>query len=210
MTKHQGYLFFTFALIFIVSTFLKPYPLSWIIKTLPIVILIAYSLTRIKTIDDKWFVAGLFFSLFGDILLDVDRDKLFVFGLGSFLFAHLCYIRSLLPLTLFRWSNTLTYVLLGVVMFYLLGDKLGELFIPVLVYMVVLLMMGISTLLSKKSNKWLIIGGGCFALSDGLIGLNKFYIDIPNESFWIMLSYYFAQYALVKGMFLSQLTTNKD
>ncbi len=81
-----------------------------------------------------------------------------------------------------------------------MAENLNGLFIPVLIYMLVLLAMAISSLLSDKSNKWLILGGISFVISDSLIGLTKFYLEIPFSNLWIMVTYYFAQYALVNGI----------
>ena len=204
MTKSQLNLFLFFASVFIASTFLTPYPFSWVLKFLPILVLLHYSWQQLSLTREsahKLFVAGLAFSALGDFFLDYDRVNWFVFGLGSFLVAHLFYIFSLKPVVLKRVPIILLYCLYGMGMFSLIYSGLGELFIPVLVYMTVLLLMGITTLLSQKSNTWLIIGGISFIVSDSLIGLDKFYYEIPFASFWIMTAYYLAQFSLVKGMF---------
>jgi uncharacterized membrane protein YhhN len=204
MTKTQQNLFLAFAGIFIGSTFLAPFPFSWALKLLPIFVLLQFSwqqwsLTRENV--HKLFIIGLVFSALGDFFLDYDRVNWFIFGLGSFLVAHLFYIFSLKPLKLKHMPIFVLYCLYGAGMFSFIYGGLGELFIPVLVYMTVLLLMGVTTLLSEKSNIWLIIGGISFILSDSLIGLNQFYQEIPYASFWIMTTYYLAQFSLVKGMF---------
>jgi alkenylglycerophosphocholine/alkenylglycerophosphoethanolamine hydrolase len=204
MTKLQLNLFLIFACAFIATTFFKPYPLSWALKLFPILVLIHFSWQQLfftQETTHKLFIAGLIFSGFGDFFLDYDRVNWFVFGLSSFLIAHLFYLFSLKPLVLKRMPIVVLYCLYGLGMFSLIYAGLGELFIPVLIYMTVLLLMGIVTLLSKKSNTWLIIGGISFIISDSLIGLDKFYLEIPYASFWIMITYYFAQFSLVKGMF---------
>jgi uncharacterized membrane protein YhhN len=201
MTTFQRNLFITFAIVFVASTILKPYPLSWLLKLVPIALLIHFSWGKVTQTYEKWFIAGLVFSMLGDFFLDYDRVHWFVFGLGAFLFAHLCYIRCLFPLSFHRWPWISLYALFGLIIFLLLRNHLGELFIPVLIYMSVLLVMGISTLLSDKSNPWLLLGGICFVFSDALIGLDKFYLEIPYASIWIMLSYYLAQFSLMKGIF---------
>ena len=75
--------------------------------------------------------------------------------------------------------------------------------------MEILLLMAITTLLSTKSNQWLIIGGLSFVLSDSLIGLDKFYQPIVGAHYFIMVSYYFAQFALFKGFLLAEQKTIK-
>jgi uncharacterized membrane protein YhhN len=194
---------------FVLFTFIKPYPFSWLMKVMPIIILLHFSWqnhTDSKSTRHMLFIAGLAFSACGDFFLDYDRVNWFVFGLGSFLIAHLFYIFSLKPLRNVNIIKNLlpivaVYCLYGISMFSLIFSGLGELFIPVLIYMTVLLVMGIFTLLSTKSNAWLVVGGISFIASDSLLGINKFYQPIPYASVWIMISYYFAQFSLVKGMF---------
>lgn len=207
MTKHHRNLFLIFASIFVLSTFFKPYPLSWLLKLLPLLVLVHFSWQQLSKTNEhthKLFIIGLIFSVFGDFFLDYDRVNWFVFGLGSFLVAHIFYIASLKPITIKKLPTIAIYCLYGAGIFSLIYAGLGELFIPVLVYMTVLLVMGITTLLSKKSNTWLVIGGLSFIVSDSLLGINKFYQQIPYASLWIMISYYFAQFSLVKGMFEQQ------
>ena len=49
--------------------------------------------------ERRWLVAALLFSAGGDFFLAMPWWKpSFVFGLGSFLVAHLCYLGALLPL----------------------------------------------------------------------------------------------------------------
>ena len=39
-----------------------------------------------------WFGLGLVFSLAGDVLLMISLDRMFIFGLVAFLFAHVAYL----------------------------------------------------------------------------------------------------------------------
>jgi len=209
MTKHHRNLFFIFSTVFVLSIFIKPYPLSWLLKLLPVFVLLHFTWQKVSESKEhtyKLFIIGLIFSAFGDFFLDYDRVNWFVFGLGSFLVAHLFYIGSLKPLVtklivIKRLPIIAIYCVYGISMFSLIYSGLGELFIPVFVYMTVLLLMGITTLLSEKSNTWLVIGGISFIISDSLIGIDKFYQEIPYAAYLIMSTYYFAQFALVKGMF---------
>src|ERR1700722_3008394 len=75
-------------LIYLVTQLWQPYPGSFIVKGLSVGPLALLA-----------FIAGapmlgvaLALSTLGDILLDLDPERLFVFGLGSFLVAHLVYI----------------------------------------------------------------------------------------------------------------------
>jgi alkenylglycerophosphocholine/alkenylglycerophosphoethanolamine hydrolase len=209
MTKHHRNLFLILSIAFVLFTFIKPYPFSWVLKILPLLVLLHFSCKKTFETNErahKLFIIGLVFSTFGDFFLDYDQVNWFVLGLASFLVAHLFYIFSLKPLitkplAIKRLPLISLYFLYGIGMFSLIYAGLGELFIPVFVYMSVLLLMGITTLLSERSNTWLVLGGISFILSDSLIGINKFYLEIPYASFWIMSTYYLAQLLLAKGIF---------
>jgi uncharacterized membrane protein YhhN len=206
MNKQLTLLFSLLAVNFALSTFIKPYPLSWAVKLLPMLLLIGVSwqLLKDKTVAGKFFVAGLVFSACGDFILDYDRGNWFIFGLGAFFIAHLCYLVSLKPY-IKNWRQVKCYIALvcyliyGALMLTILANGLGELFIPVVAYMSILLLMALATIFSEKSNVWLVVGGISFVLSDSLIGFDKFYLPIDNVHFAIMVSYYFAQFALLKG-----------
>ncbi len=205
-TLQRSTLLFVFlAGMFVLSTLVKPYPFSWAVKLLPMLLLIGLAVRQLGFVkENKYFILGLIFSACGDFILDFNRQHWFVFGLGAFFIAHLFYLASLKPyknklLQLKYLLILLAYITYGAVMLMLLADGLGQMFIPVVAYMSILLLMALATVLSKKSNIWLVIGGVSFVLSDSLIGFDKFYIAIENSHFVVMISYYFAQFALLKG-----------
>lgn len=198
--KHFVRLYLVCAVVFIASTLVKPYAFSWLVKLLPMAILIIYTFIKRDGRNDRLFLIGLLFSACGDFFLDYDRTNWFIFGLASFFIAHVFYLLTLWPLCKEKSRFVLFYIVYGVGIFSLIAGGLGELFVPVLFYMLVLLLMGLATLLSTKSNPWLIAGGILFIFSDSLIGIDKFYLPIAHASVWIMFTYYAAQFSLVKGL----------
>jgi len=200
MNRNITFLFILFASIFTLSTFFQPYPLSWLVKLIPIVLLIYSLLGKIKQTHERLFLLGLISSAFGDFFLDYGRDTLFLFGLGSFLIAHLFYLSSLWPIANKRLMPIFFYAVYGCCMLWILAPRLNELLVPVTIYMFVLLLMGVFTLVSKKTNIWLVMGGLSFVVSDSLIGINRFYYPFSFSHPLIMVTYYFAQFALVKGI----------
>jgi len=206
MNKKNTILFVILAANFALSTLIKPYPLSWAVKLLPMLLLIgvAWQSLKGKSLDGKFFIVGLVFSACGDFILDYDRGNWFIFGLGAFFIAHLFYLASLKPyiktLNQAKFNIALVaYLIYGALMLTVLADGLGNLFIPVVAYMSILLLMALATVFSEKSNTWLVMGGISFVLSDSLIGFDKFYMPIENVHLAIMVSYYFAQLALLIG-----------
>ena len=202
-------LFVLLASVFVFSTLVKPYPLSWAVKLLPMILLIGLAVRQLGFAqENKYFIVGLIFSACGDFILDYNRQGWFIFGLAAFFIAHLFYLSSLQPrlkklLELKILTLAVIYLSFGIAMLILLADGLGTMFIPVLAYMAVLLFMAIATILSNKANIWLTVGGISFVLSDSLIGFDKFYLPIEHSHFFVMISYYFAQFALLKGMLKS-------
>lgn len=185
-----------------ISTFSNDYPFHWVTKIIPILVLLATLVMAFKGDKNKevmLFIAGLVFCMGGDIFLAVDRENLFIFGLGSFLVGHIFYITALLPLEAKNRLGLTSLTVYGVIIMSILLGKLGSLLIPVLAYMLILLAMAATTMLSRSSNAWLILGGVSFTASDSLIGLDKFLSPIPYAGLFIMVTYYLAQYALVRG-----------
>jgi len=217
MSNRTTALYIILASIFCITTFIGPYPFNWLIKTLPILVLVYITWLEVivkatlpkvannqtsnpngKTVT--MLLTALLFSACGDILLVLQGEHFFIFGLTSFLIAHLFFIASFAPIIKKNLIYIPLYLLTGLALFGLMAERLNALFIPVLVYILVLLTMAVATLLSAKSNKWIIIGGICFVISDSLIGINKFYSNIPYSHLWIMITYYTAQYCLVNGL----------
>jgi len=203
MTNRYFLLFFIFATLYTVSTFFGDYPFNWALKVIPMLVLIFIAFKQLKTKAQHLFLIGLGFSTVGDFILTYYQDSGFIFGLAAFLFAHLFYLSSLYPIEKKNLVPVAVYVVYGAAMLQLIVPGLAALLIPVLIYMSVLLLMGIFTLSSTKSNIWLIVGGISFVISDSLLGLNKFHAPIANSHTLIMVSYYFAQFSLLKGMFFS-------
>lgn len=150
------------------------------------------------------------FSVLGDILLMfVDQSPhFFTVGLVAFLLAHIMYILVFLKHRN-KQKSILSFVILLLVyasgLFYLLKDGLGEMFVPVIIYMIVILSMATTVFVRKgivNSNSYnlVFIGAIFFMISDSILALNKFYQPIPFSNISIMLTYALAQYLIVLGI----------
>jgi len=210
LNQYWRYAYWSFSVAYILSSWMTSYSMSWLIKILPVATLIIVAIKIQPCKISKLFITGLIFSLIGDFILDYYQTQGFIFGLAAFFIAHLFYIFSL-----GKWSisSKMTIVSLlvityGSIVCYLIYPQLANLKIPVLAYMLILLVMCLSCLFSVRTNVWLLLGGLSFVVSDSIIGLNKFYSEIPLSGTLIMSSYYLAQYSLLRGFFKIFETTN--
>ncbi|MEN8211466.1 MAG: lysoplasmalogenase [Thermodesulfobacteriota bacterium] len=195
-------LFFCFALIFIATLNLRPYPFDFIIKAVPVFSLALLAFLKIPGIRGKLLGIGFLFSDLGDIVLELNRTDYFVFGLAAFLVAHVFYISVFIRkpvLEKHRSIIALIIITYGFALGLILIPNLGSMMIPVIAYLLVILTMGISAALGAD-NHFLIITGAClFILSDSIIAVNKFLTPVFFSSFWIMTTYYSAQFCIISG-----------
>lgn len=152
---------------------------------------------------------ALIFSLTGDILLMFvnTNPNFFIGGLIAFLIAHLMYI-AVFYKSRNETANTLPIIVIlliyASIIFYFLKDGLGDMLIPVLAYLLVILIMAATAFLRKRANKnsyiLIFVGAVFFMISDSLLALNKFHEPLPLSNISIILTYALAQYFIVLGI----------
>lgn len=175
-----------------------------------------YQITRpiSSTLLAKTILSALIFSWLGDILLL--WDHLFIYGIGAFLIAQVCFIigfkvaqkapESILNVNFVKnFFINLPIYFLAAFVFYMINPNLGAMKIPVIVYIIVIVSM-VTTARERygKCNSasfWQVfIGAFLFFLSDGAIALNKFYQPFPDAGIIIMGTYIIAQLMIVMGI----------
>jgi uncharacterized membrane protein YhhN len=188
---------------------------AWYLKPflLPILMYWVYNFDTFKT--KNLLLTALFFSWVGDIILMyADKGELyFIFGLVAFLISHIVYIALFnRQLKTENNKNKLIFLMgIGVILTYLsamlllLLPSLGDLKIPVIIYAIV-----ISTMLlfafkgslhwQNPANIFILLGAIIFVASDSILAINKFYVALPNASFWIMITYLVAQFCITSGV----------
>lgn len=169
--------------------------------TKPLLIpVLAWSLIGADWARVRWVLVALLLSWVGDILLMLPFD-LFVFGLASFLLAHIFYIRHFWS----AWDRSASpfqpLYLIGVMVYligllYLLFPVLGAMQVPVIVYGTVISAMLLLALQTDRPGYRL--GALLFVLSDSILAINKFHTPLPLASLWVMGTYGMAQFYLVK------------
>jgi uncharacterized membrane protein YhhN len=89
------------------------------------------------------------------------------------------------------------------VMMWWLLPNLGNLQFAVMAYLIAIATMGLFAFQSSLPMRWAVLGAVLFIISDSFIAINKFINPIPYESYWIMSTYYGAQFMLVSGFLIS-------
>ncbi|GCC50140.1 lysoplasmalogenase [Chryseotalea sanaruensis] len=176
-----------------------------------------YYLSVEKSELSKLVVLALVFSWGGDVLLmyQPKHELYFIFGLASFLAAHLFYIftykqfrsedtsNALMGVQRFRYSFPV--ILAGTGLITVLYNHLGDLKIPVVIYALVLVLMVLNALFrfgrtSLSSFSMVFFGATLFMISDSLIAINKFLMPVANSGLWVMITYITAQYLIIEGL----------
>lgn len=206
-----------FAIIVLAELFLmnieSVFSLHYFTKPLIVGSLIAYLLSQGRYLEKSTknlTLLALIFSVIGDMfLMYTDKSPhYFTSGLVAFLLAHIMYIFVFLKMRnsmLKPFGLIILISLFGSVLFYVLKDGLGEMLIPVLVYMIVILIMAITAFwrkgkVNRQSFYLVFIGALFFIFSDSLIALDKFYKPIPLARTGIIITYAFAQLLIVLGI----------
>ena len=141
----------------------------------------------------------------GDISLSFEGEKYFIGGLVSFLLAHVVYIVTFTQGS--PWSTELWWLLgligvFGVGMIVVLTPHLGEMKIPVYVYISVILTMDVMAVMHGPDSWVLIAGALTFTVSDTILALNKFRKPVPAAEYLIMTTYYLGQALIFTGIFV--------
>lgn len=180
---------------------------EYVCKPLTMVVLIAAAVA-IEPVDGAMrvaFVAGLAFSLIGDVFLMLPRN-LFVAGLGAFLVAHLCYIAGLQ----LRGQDGVWFaagLVLVVVAVLAVGLRILRavrasddpgMAAPVTAYVIVISFMVASAVGTR--NAWAIAGSILFYASDALIAWTRFVTAKGWGRLAVMVTYHLGQVGLVLSL----------
>jgi alkenylglycerophosphocholine/alkenylglycerophosphoethanolamine hydrolase len=172
---------FTSAVIFIVGMWANLPAVQLITKGIPVLCLIAWLWMLPRDRFANLIMAGLIFSVAGDLVLQISKD-LFVPGLLLFLVAHLLYIAAFLGVTRRgSWVRLLPFAAWGVIAFLILQPYLGNMLLPVAGYIIVIeVMMWRAVAMVGAQGKTrdfelaTMLGAIAFGLSDTLLALNRF------------------------------------
>lgn len=164
--------------------------------------------------DGPWLlVATLAFSVLGDFFLARGTDNDFILGLGSFLAAQIGYFVLFLPIgrgaALPLDVPAAVVMVLGVVVFcgavasQLVPELPARMRVPVVVYIVAILSMGVAA--AAFNSLTIFAGAALFLASDAAIAIERFMMepDTPSRTWtgpFIWVTYYLAQVLLLFGV----------
>lgn len=164
----------------------------------------------------RWYctliAAGLAVSLAGDLFM-ADEKRWFLFGLASFLVAHLFYIAAFSLARPTRTRDALTavpFALFAVAVFALLAGHLGEFFIPAMLYTIIISAMGwraAARYLARNkdlSGLLALIGAIAFIASDSMIAWNNFREPFLWKQPAVMITYFGAQVLFALSVLLDR------
>ncbi len=177
----------------------------YLFKPLTTLLIIVVALTATDPVSPLYqtmIVIGLIFSLGGDVFLMLPSDR-FIWGLVSFLIAHLFYIIAFVyPGGIILSPIVLAlYLVYGAVMVRQLWPYIGGLRIPVLIYMTVILVMGWQALerwsqLQTNTALLAAIGATLFVISDSALALDRFQSKFASARLTVLGTYFSAQWFL--------------
>ena len=190
---------------------LQPYPGSIVLKGLSVSTLALVVFRQIKSRDGLILAVSLLFSSAGDVLLEIPGEKMFLFGLVSFLIAHLLYIVLFArnfprPLKTGAAQKLIIVAVpvYSIVMTAWLWPGLGDLAGPVVFYICAITAMVISAALAGFSSRLILVGALLFFLSDSLIAINKFKSPIKYNDYLVWSTYYAAQLSITLGFLVKR------
>ncbi len=218
-------LFFIVGIVFIILEAMEGpgffYP-GLAVKALIIPILMVYYHTEVRnnySVFHRLMMIGFFFSWLGDILLQLSNcnqelffkeETFFLLGLSGFLFTQIFYaIAFNIPKGKNKIFTTRIYQLLilvayGLLLMWLLYNKLGDYKISVIIYAIVIHVMLASALnrfgkVNGVSYMLVAIGAIMFFASGSMIAINRFLEKFDFAQVLIMSTYILAQYFIALG-----------
>ena len=169
------------------------------LTTALILLLVLLNQSPVTSTYKYLILAGLIFSLAGDIFLMLPKDR-FISGLISFLIAHILYIIAFAPgvvLPLQWWPGFFVLVFLIIILRLILPGA-DNLKVPLVIYAVIIggmlwiateRMLNLGTISALQAA----VGAALFVASDSALAVRRFIREFPAAEGIILATYYAAQ-----------------
>ena len=198
----------------IAAQYFGPPTVVYIFKPLTMVFVIAIAAVGAAGQPNGYrylIITGLCCSIVGDVFLMLPSDR-FVPGLLSFLIAHLLYIaafRSRTREVSLAWP-AVACASYGILMLWFLFPNLGDMKLPVSIYLIVILVMAWQALNwwamnGQAGSAFAALGAVLFVASDSIIAINRFQGRVRFSDVLIMATYFSAQWLIALSIYRSRL-----
>ena len=162
------------------------------------------------------FLTGLIFALLGDCFMLFGTDDMFMVGLVCFLIMQICYTvtfnrKRRVP----QFKDYQVPFLIGIIGLSLLAflwNGLDGMKLSVSIYAIAIVIMAIFAYLRHpklRGYSALFVGVCLFIISDALLGFSKFGDSFPYAQIAVMMTYMIAQYLIVTGEVLGNMSRSK-
>ena len=149
---------------------------------------------------------GLIFCLGGDVFLALPQQRMFLYGLVSFLLGHVCYVICFFyvaDLNPWTWGGGAIGLAISGLVFFWLRPHLGSMRVPVIAYIIVITAMVIGaftilgdTTLHSTGRFMVLFGAVSFYISDLFVARDRFLkTEFSNRLLGLPL-YYTGQFLL--------------
>src|SRR5690606_39776603 len=164
-------------LIYLALLPLKPYPLGWLLKPLPMLLFALLMWRAFPGAAGRWLGLGFIGAAAGDFFLDFgDRDGLFLQALLSFLVNQIAFVVAFYLLArgrrAFHWRSLPALLYAGLLAMLVVAAA-GALQVPVAIYLGCLLLMVVMACRVEVRSGPLWLVALLFMVADSLIGLKK-------------------------------------
>lgn len=169
--------------------------------TIILIVLLSISLKG-PSVYSMLVLTALIMALIADTLLMIEEINFLKNGIIFFLISHVFYVFAFKDGYTFQSWNTGLIIFLAAASFFnikLIKKGAGKLFIPVIIYLIVLNLMGFFAI-TKLNNGFglfetsLAIGAVMFLISDFILSINAFVKKIPHSTVYTWLFYAPAQF----------------
>ncbi len=178
---------------------------TYIFKVLTMLMIITIAGMAINSPSGRYkklIITGLAVSLVGDILLMAPQD-LFVPGLVVFLIAQIIYTLAFIQCGGFYRSfwGVLPFAVFAIIVFYFMASDLGEMTIPVFLYLIVIMVMiwqALGQYVQTKETRALaaLVGAAFFVISDTVLAVNRFSVPVEMAPLIVLGTYFLAQWLI--------------
>ena len=195
-------------LIYIALIPMQPYPFSWLLKMAPMLIYALLVWRLVKGVAGQCLALGFIAAALGDFFLDYgQRDGLFIQALLAFLVNQWLFAAGFYRLSggVWHWPRSVPVLIYSVLLALWIVPMATGLYVPVAIYLLSLLVMGLCAARVEPRVGPLWLGAMLFVLADSLIGINKFASAFAHSTL-IIVSVYFSGQSLIAWGLLKRAT----